>query len=187
MIETVPVFSSFITANDQYDIDLDHLRNIIPKLLDGKQQYHFNGDEEGCQPLFNSINNEMNRVWKEVLYGSDEYYTKITDIWASMGSADYIVEPHQHPLQSLTGVFYVTAESSQLKFLTPVPQVMDKYPQTPDYMTINSFNSYNSSTWTIPCKSGVMLVFPSYLTHYVENKDGEDRISIAFNAEIERK
>ena len=45
------------------------------------------------------------------------------------------------------------------------------------------YNAYTS--FNIPPQEGVMLIFPSFLLHSVEeNLSDEDRISVAFNLDI---
>jgi uncharacterized protein (TIGR02466 family) len=51
--------------------------------------------------------------------------------------------------------------------------------------TVKKFNSVNSGYWYAEPKEGDLIMFPSWLRHYVEpSKSNEDRISIAFNLEI---
>ena len=50
-----------------------------------------------------------------------------------------------------------------------------------DIQTEN-FNPFNSGSWWFPVETGQVLLFPSYLVHYVETKKGTNtRISLAFN------
>jgi hypothetical protein len=47
------------------------------------------------------------------------------------------------------------------------------------------WNVWNSETWWFPVKTGDIIMFPSSLTHMVENKEGTNtRISLAFNVFI---
>jgi hypothetical protein len=58
-----------------------------------------------------------------------------------------------------------------------------------DYKTIKpeikDWNLWNSESWWFPVKTGDIIMFPSSLTHMVENKEGTNtRISLAFNVFI---
>jgi uncharacterized protein (TIGR02466 family) len=53
---------------------------------------------------------------------------------------------------------------------------------------IKEQNSFTQSVVSVQPKTGSLIIFPSWLMHYVvpnENKD--DRISLAFNAEVRYK
>ena len=44
------------------------------------------------------------------------------------------------------------------------------------------FNLFNSETWTIPVKPGLVFLFPSSLVHCVDfKKSSTRRVSLAFN------
>jgi ectoine hydroxylase-related dioxygenase (phytanoyl-CoA dioxygenase family) len=50
---------------------------------------------------------------------------------------------------------------------------------------IKEWNSFNSSSWWFPVKTGDIVIFPSSLIHSVETKQGNNtRISLAFNVFI---
>jgi hypothetical protein len=54
-----------------------------------------------------------------------------------------------------------------------------------DYQTIKpgikDWNLYNSETWWFTVKTGDIIMFPSSLTHMVENKEGTNtRVSLSF-------
>jgi uncharacterized protein (TIGR02466 family) len=186
-METIPIFSSYIAVKQNLNLDINKLKMSSTLLFGDKEQYHFMGSEPDFKDLFNEIHSSFQDVWTNTLNGKDEFYPHVTDVWMNRGSAYTIVEPHQHPHQSLSGVFYINSINSKLIFINPVPQVADKIPQTADCMSVNMFNPYNSTTWAIPCETGTMVIFPAYLFHYVQNTDGNERISVAFNAEIKRK
>ena len=46
----------------------------------------------------------------------------------------------------------------------------------------NEWNRANSEVWSLDSSEDTLLIFPSWLDHYVEpNESDEDRISISFN------
>jgi uncharacterized protein (TIGR02466 family) len=188
-METIPIFSSFISVNRETNIDVDILDKAARKIFKttNNQQYHFNGTEKEFEPMFELITHSVHNVWINTINGNDDFQVCLSDIWMSIGSDKNILQPHQHPHQSLSGVFYIKSKDSKLTFLSPVAQVIDKYPQTVNDNCLREFNQYNSSVWSIPCEVGAIVIFPSYLFHYVQNHDGDDRISVAFDVKIERK
>jgi hypothetical protein len=51
---------------------------------------------------------------------------------------------------------------------------------------VDKFNGFNSSVMTVDPAVGKLIIFPSWLVHYVEkNLDDSDRISLAFNIDIQ--
>ena len=51
---------------------------------------------------------------------------------------------------------------------------------------IGEYNKFTSTDMSVEPAPGKLVIFPSWLVHYVENNlDNTDRISIAFNIEIE--
>jgi ectoine hydroxylase-related dioxygenase (phytanoyl-CoA dioxygenase family) len=46
-------------------------------------------------------------------------------------------------------------------------------------------NNFTSSVWSYGPVAGDLIIFPAYLSHFVEsNMSAEDRISIAFNTAL---
>ena len=103
--------------------------------------------------------------------------------WAAVcGTGDY-VKPHIHPLSTWSGVYFVSGgkevenhpDSGVLEFLDP--RSATDWLQTPG----NPFGA----TFKVKPVPGVLIVHPSWLTHFVNpNQDSEPRISIGFNAFI---
>jgi uncharacterized protein (TIGR02466 family) len=91
--------------------------------------------------------------------------------------------PHVHPFCLMAGIYYIKLpkDSGRLVFENPIQQ--HDFVMLPD--TVKKFNSVNSGYWYAEPKEGDLIMFPSWLRHYVEpNNSNEDRISIAFNLEI---
>ena len=50
---------------------------------------------------------------------------------------------------------------------------------------INEYNKFTSADISVEPELGKLIIFPSWLVHYVQNNlDDSDRISIAFNIEL---
>ena len=89
--------------------------------------------------------------------------------------------PHSHPCSVFSGSFYVKVpkDSGSIVFRHPISNLMDSYWIND---TVN-FTEFTSCTWKFTPNENDLLIFPSWLEHYVEpnmNKK-EERISIAFN------
>jgi len=174
-----PIFSSFtVTEHLNYDI-CDQCNS----LLKNKEQYFLNGSE--FKELYDDVNEIFNKVGKNVLGINEKFELKINDCWLNKGGTKHITEPHCHPGHILSAVYYVKSDPfiSKLRFLTTTPIIAEKLPQTRRDSHVNFFNEYNSSVWDVNSVEGMLVVFPSWLYHYVIGAE-ESRISLAFNCNI---
>jgi uncharacterized protein (TIGR02466 family) len=132
---------------------------------------------------FNSLKEDLGlRVqdyFNKVLSTTDAVTPFITQSWLNYTETNQYHHKHQHPNSLVSGVFYVNCheELDKIKFFkdgykTIVPEIKD-------------WNLYNSESWWFTVKTGDIILFPSSLTHMVENKEGTNtRISLAFNVFI---
>lgn len=106
----------------------------------------------------------------------------IDRVWCNINNNKNIDLPHSHPTALFSAVYYVKAEpnSGDIVFLTP--NSAHQNGEIGRGIIVNSFNEFTSATWSIGPETGKLLIFPSWLTHYVQqNKSEEERISIAFD------
>jgi len=103
----------------------------------------------------------------------------ITQSWLNYTETNQYHHKHAHPNSLVSGVFYINSneEFDKIKFFNE------------NYKTIKpevkEWNIWNSESWWFPVKTGGVILFPSSLTHMVENKQGDNtRISLAFNVFI---
>jgi uncharacterized protein (TIGR02466 family) len=115
----------------------------------------------------------------KVICPSNNITPYITQSWLNYTETNQYHHKHQHPNSLVSGVFYINCNEQfdKIKFFKN------------DYQTIKpevkSWNLYNSETWWFSVKTGDVIMFPSSLTHMVENKQGDNtRISLAFNVFI---
>ena len=76
----------------------------------------------------------------------------------------------------MSGVFYPDCDQKvdSINFFNEVYKQIVPHPK--------EFNGFNSRTFTLPLKTGDIVLFPSSLTHMVETKKGNNtRTSLAFN------
>ena len=103
----------------------------------------------------------------------------ITNCWANVTKDGASHHAHSHPNNLLSGVYYVSApeNSAKIVFEDPRPQA---HVMIPAY---KSYTPQNTARQPFEAAEGVMLIFPSWLEHLVEeHKCERERISIAFNA-----
>ena len=88
--------------------------------------------------------------------------------------------PHFHPNYFLSCVYYPKVEKNcgDLYFMNPTPGVKYALP----FPLLNRQSIYNDVEYSITPETGKLVIFPSWLTHWVTpNHSDSDRISIAFN------
>jgi uncharacterized protein (TIGR02466 family) len=103
----------------------------------------------------------------------------ITQSWLNYTETNQYHHKHQHPNSLVSGVFYINCNEQfdKIKFFKEDYKIIR--PEVKDW------NLYNSESWWFSVKTGDVILFPSSLSHMVENKEGTNtRISLAFNVFI---
>jgi len=132
---------------------------------------------------FKNLKKELNlRVYDyfdKVISPGNNIIPYITQSWLNYTETNQYHHKHQHPNSLVSGVFYINCnkEFDKIKFFNE------------NYKTIRpevkEWNIWNSESWWFSVKTGDIILFPSSLTHMVENKQGDNiRISLAFNVFI---
>lgn len=107
---------------------------------------------------------------------------EMTGMWGNALPKGNAHAPHTHSNHLFSGVFYVKSDelSSPIQFFDPRPQA---HVMRPDK---HKDNTLNSDIVAIPCNTGVGIIFPSWLTHWVP-PTGSERISVSWNFIIRGK
>ena len=119
---------------------------------------------------------------KEILCIKQDFY--ITNSWItkkSLKSGYREHHPHNHPNSIFSGVLYLKVEDgeNQKLFLSGKPGFLDAFDF--DYY-YSAFNMFNSRDYWLPINVGSCIIFPSQVTHYVEEIETEgERIVMGFN------
>jgi uncharacterized protein (TIGR02466 family) len=175
-----PVFPSFIAIepNMVFDNTLleTYCKEQISKSNKQNQSDHLNLSAEPLQGLIISITELSNRIAKTIGLKPTQ---SVVRAWANIDNNTAIGQPHSHTKSVFSCVYYVkgSKESGELTFMTPInclDYVIDR-----DY--INDRTDFNTTEISIPPIPGSLVIFPSWLTHYVKpNQSNHERISIAF-------
>tara|TARA_R110000803_G_scaffold48310_3_gene100344 strand:+ start:1978 stop:2601 length:624 start_codon:yes stop_codon:yes gene_type:complete len=114
-----------------------------------------------------------------------EFY--ITQSWINFNPKGSFHHTHYHPNSLISGVFAIQ-NNSNIPFILdrpPPAKIFDNLLTVYDYSELNEFNSAKT---TIDLPTGTLILFPSKLFHQVpENKETEDRITLAFNTFLKGK
>ena len=100
--------------------------------------------------------------------------------WMNSNPPGGMNTPHTHPGAHWSGVYYVSqpdveiGKSGKIEFLNPRTDL-------PNWRILNA--PAFSAKKSIRPEPGEMILFPSYLVHWVyPNETNEDRVTVAFNA-----
>lgn len=169
-----------------------------------KEQKYFRDHHDGSNLVDNVGNTSskdnyiLNRrvfssLKKELLKRIQDYFDKvlcakdvkpwITQSWLNYTRVNQFHHRHEHPNSFVSGVLYINADKANdtIKF------------HKKDYRQlkvgeVTSYNLYNSESWWFSVETYDLVLFPSYLTHAVEQKVGNNtRISLAFNVFVKGK
>ena len=107
------------------------------------------------------------------------YKINFNESWYHITKTNGMHEPHIHPRCSWCGIYYIKSgndDSGHTVFENPTRST---------YVDRGNLYLNNISTLRIKPKDGMLVLFPSYLSHYQAMYKGtEDRIVIAFNSSI---
>ena len=111
----------------------------------------------------------------------------IANLWINISGKGAYNKSHVHPNSILSGVFYIKTPPScgNIVFANPNINLIHAYLNY--FHLLENENLEENSVlkhldWIIPPEENKILLFPSWLPHYVDdNLSDEDRISISFN------
>ena len=172
--------------NQEIIKDAHNLREASPGMVkSNKNGWHSNADffsrpEKSFKEIGERIIEAVNTVTKAVAptfrIEDHEIYS---NAWININPKGGFNVPHDHPNFWWSGTYYVHIpenppdRSGCLEFLDPRTNIAA--------MSLPKAANFKSKHQVMP-KSGELVVFPSYLRHWVyPNEQDEERISIAFN------
>jgi uncharacterized protein (TIGR02466 family) len=186
IVETM--FTSFIATDiikiDNHSLEKYCREQIALSNTDG-QSGHLNLASKELIPVTVAILSACNKIYKEMGFSGD-YRLNVSKAWTNLNNSHYIDEVHIHRNSFYSAVYYVKAtgnkDSGTLDLLTPDSGI--RHTIHPEI--VSSYNSFNSDKWSIIPETGKLVIFPSWVLHYVTaNTSAKDRISIAFDTCLE--
>lgn len=109
---------------------------------------------------------------------SDDIEIYITQSWMNWTRAGEWHHKHTHSNSYLSGVLYINSDEKVDKIV----MINDTYRTIKFKM--KEINHFNTETWDFTARPGMVIIFPSWMTHMVEMKaqsQNNTRISLAFN------
>ena len=108
---------------------------------------------------------------------------RIVSSWVNILHAGGSVDSHRHHDSIVSGAYYpyVSPNSAPLVFVSPLDgyRMMDKGPQ---FVTSTA---YANNTYRVLAETGKLVLFPSWLQHYVPPNASELRITLSFNTQFD--
>jgi uncharacterized protein (TIGR02466 family) len=133
-------------------------------------------EDKAFKNLKNEINILVKDYYMKIVSINSDIIPYITQSWLNYTNKDQFHHKHEHPNSFVSGVFYPDCDQKvdSINFFNEVYKQIVPHPK--------EFNGFNSRTFTLPLKTGDIVLFPSSLTHMVETKKGNNtRTSLAFN------
>ena len=131
--------------------------------------------QKTTQWIGSCIKETVNHIQMEK-YG---YHMTFNESWYHITKTNGMHEPHIHPSCSWCGIYYVQSgddDSGHTVFENPARST---------YVDRGNLYLNNMSTVRVKPRDGMLVLFPSYLSHYQALYTGtQDRVVIAFNSSV---
>ena len=135
-------------------------------------------NDERLSDLKNWIHLCIDDYFKLVVCSSDDFEPYITISWINCAGNGQYHHKHNHPNSIISGVFYIDAD----KDVDTISFHKDEYNTIKFDSHEDDLNLYNSGEWQMSVQRGVLMLFPSSLTHSVPSVTSDkNRISLSFN------
>jgi len=188
----------FLLKDNKYSENIDQLLQEVYQWKDqdttelvrsNKGGWHsdthiFKRKEPGIQRLCKLMINTFNRCTKEIAPDFDITKMEIQgEGWVNVNPKHSYNVPHDHPGYTWSGVYYAKVRKRESGDRDGAIEFLDPRTSVAALATDIAKNSkYFSPKQTIHPQNGFIVIFPSYLRHWVyPHSDDEDRISFAFN------
>ena len=131
--------------------------------------------EECTQPLVQSIMQTSLDLEKET--GFNNYLLQY--MWVNYNYTNNFNQPHTHAGSHISGVFWINIPEKSGDLVFQDPRISNQ-------MNIGGYmhekNQFNATTFWMKAKPNRLVLFPSYLSHFVKpNISDKTRVSISFN------
>jgi len=188
-----PIFSDFF-YKENLNIDIKFLETYLKEVMDvdeGRTVSNYGGyqsnnldNNEYTFPLLEKVSENIQKVSN--IIGIKKQGLKLHNFWLNINSKKDFNLPHVHPQSIISGVFYIKSPPNcgNLMLKNRNADLVKSYfdywhlKEETDY----AMNEITSQSWRIVPEENHLIIFPSWVEHYVEpNESDQERISISFN------
>ena len=182
-LQTVPV----CLPTEEYKIDDETLKfiNALEFSSDGNGENNQSVNSyilksKKLLGLKKFIEKHINYYAHDLLKISRKHKFYITQSWFNINQKGENHRAHFHPNSLISGVFYVAGDDCPIYFSNGRSVFGNAFD-----VKVEERNLYNSMGWQIPNENFKLILFPSYLEHFVEsNESNTPRISLSMNTFI---
>jgi uncharacterized protein (TIGR02466 family) len=136
-------------------------------------------NEPEMMDLNKFVTEQLNEYLKKVYKPKYPAEVFITQSWLNWTKKGEFHHKHAHPNSFISGVLYIATDSTKDKI------TFYKSGYTQLQLESKTFDILNATSWWFSVKTGGIVIFPSSLSHDVENVIADDvRVSLAFNSFI---
>ena len=179
------IFSISITTLQLTNLDNTLLCEEIKNLQnrENKDLKRFMDLNNPCLNLLNGmiLEQSKNILENNLQNTSAEVYLK--RVWGNHNFNSDICIPHTHRHSFLSAVYYPKATDAKIHFYSPWTDALLSQVPTDEP---KEFNEYNSSYYELYVKTGMLVIFPAHLPHFVPVST-DDRYSIAYDIGLNKK
>lgn len=184
------IFSNFLYT-EQIDFDINNLSAFSRQAIkesnvvrnDKITQSNFlDTNTFPLRGLINIVETKFNEIHKKIGLFENQFHI-VSEAWVNINNNVNIDSVHSHPGRVFSAVYYLEAQENcgDLIFTNPNKTLSHVIHPT----LISSYNCFNEHNHRVVPVTGLLVIFPSYLEHYVRiNMSGKDRISIAMNSQL---
>jgi len=186
----IDIFNEFILTGVLQDSELDQLiiETLEKHYLENKQRVLTNRGGFQTTNITNEIISKklLNKTINILLENFNfvkNFTLNLTDIWINKNNSNDYNAPHNHPSSDLSGVYYTKTfpgQGGELIFYRDNSKLIDN-----SKLKNILKHSETHTEFTLEPKNHTIFIFPSYLTHSVNPSKTDNRISTAFNIDIE--
>jgi uncharacterized protein (TIGR02466 family) len=192
-MKTTIIFTNFFTVCEINDTNNQEIIDYILQLKkNNKSQMYSNVG--GWQNNIVNLNNlhikklvettlEKTNSLKDELGFKKEKKVILNNMWVNVNEKNNFNLSHYHPISFFSAVYYVKFPKNSGKIV--FENVNPLHAWFINNNSVEHFNHFTSNDWKLTPKEGDLVIFPSWLKHYVEvNESDETRISISFNTHL---
>tara|TARA_Y100000004_G_C8710381_1_gene325631 strand:- start:51 stop:605 length:555 start_codon:yes stop_codon:yes gene_type:complete len=183
-MDLIPMFTTPLGVEIFEDLDNDSIIESCKKhLIYGDQGAHslrnsLDLDSYPFKSLVDRVIESANRFHKQCGF---KYSLKIGSSWCNYSNHYDICRSHTHANCHLIAVYYPQDSDVKIVFNNPIGCIENIIP--PDI--VETYNEVNQPHMWIYPRKGMLIIHPSWISHYVINKQSE-RYSVAFDLIIDR-
>jgi uncharacterized protein (TIGR02466 family) len=192
-MKITPFFANLL-LEDRLNIDNHALRDYCLRMqtmdagrgvsnVNGWQSNDIDLADPELAPLITQLKSRVKEMCDAYAIRKEIKFT-IENGWININKQGGWNTPHCHS-GAFSAVYYAWAQADQGAL-----QLVDRDNAKTSLFnpaTVHSFNGANSSNYTITPMTGRLVIFPSWVLHYVEsNPTDSERISLAFNITLPR-